>query len=170
MLEVYLASLLRSGAFLRLFVALLGSGAWGDEARLSISGYDPVAYFTDGKPVPGKTEFEYVWRDARWRFASAAHRDLFIKDPDHYAPQYDGYCAMGVADAVVFGPHKDTIDPEAWAIVDGKLYLTHTTRVLGRDGGNNEDFVLVGLRRRGKSAGVQDAIEGGVEATVEAIK
>ena len=131
-LVVYLSSLLRSGAFLGLFVALLGSGAWGDEARLSISGYDPVAYFTDGKPVPGKTEFEYVWRDARWRFAGAAHRDLFVKDPDHYAPQYDGYCAMGVADAVVFGPHKDTIDRAAWAIVDGKLYLTHTTHVLDR--------------------------------------
>src|SRR6516165_6608122 len=111
---------------------LAPSAAQAEELRLSISGYDPVAYFTDGKPVPGVGDFEYVWRDARWRFASAAHRDLFVKDPDHYAPQYDGYCAMGVAHAVVFGPHKDTIDREAWAIVDGKLYLTHTTHVLDR--------------------------------------
>ena len=132
MLAAYLSPLLRSGPLLGLFVVLLGRGAWGEEARLSISGYDPVAYFTDGQPVLGKTEFEYAWRDARWRFASAAHRDLFVKDPEHYAPQYDGYCAMGVADVAVFGPHKDTVDPEAWAIVDGKLYLTHTRYTLER--------------------------------------
>jgi enamine deaminase RidA (YjgF/YER057c/UK114 family) len=108
-------------------VLLLGTTVRGEEARLSIGGYDPVAYFTDGKPVPGKSEFEYMWHDARWRFASAAHRDLFVKDPEYYAPQYDGYCAMGVAWAE---PHKDTVDPEAWAIVDGKLYLTHSARTM----------------------------------------
>ena len=106
---------------------LLGPAAWSDETRLSISGYDPVAYFTDGKPLPGLSEFEYAWHNARWRFASATHRDLFVKDSEHYAPQYDGYCAMGVASQQ---PHKDTVDPNAWAIVDGKLYLTHTTRAL----------------------------------------
>jgi enamine deaminase RidA (YjgF/YER057c/UK114 family)/YHS domain-containing protein len=101
--------------------------ARGDEPRLSISGYDPVAYFTDGKAVPGKSEFEYLWHRLRWRFASSEHRELFVKDPDRYAPQYDGYCALGVrADAVQAGAgHKDTVDPEAWAIVDGKLYFTH---------------------------------------------
>lgn len=110
-----------------LLLCLLAPTARSDEARLSISGYDPVAYFTDGKPVPGSSEFEYVWHDAHWRFATAAHRDLFVKDPEHYAPQYDGYCAMGVGWEQ---PHKDTVDPNAWAIVDGKLYLTHTTRGL----------------------------------------
>ncbi len=110
-----------------LLFCLLAPTARGDETRLSISGYDPVAYFTDGKPVPGSSEFEYVWHHARWRFASAAHRDLFVKDPEHYAPQYDGYCATGVAWQQ---PHKDTVDPNCWAIVDGKLYLTHTPRSL----------------------------------------
>jgi hypothetical protein len=95
----------------------------GEGARLAISGYDPVAYFTDSKPVLGRSEFEYPWHDARWRFASAVHRDAFARDPEHYAPQYDGYCALGVAWETP--PHKDTVDPEAWAIVDGKLYLTH---------------------------------------------
>ena len=107
------------------FVALFGASARGDEPRLSISGYDPVAYFTDGKPVQGKAEFEYVWRQLRWRFASGEHRDLFIKDSRRYAPQYDGYCAMGVSNEAA--AHKDTVDPEAWTIVDGKLYLVHNT-------------------------------------------
>src|SRR5262249_21646694 len=54
---------------------------------------------------------------------SGEHRDLFTRDPNHYSPQYDGYCAMGMTEGEA--AHKDTIDPEAWAIVDGKLYLTH---------------------------------------------
>jgi enamine deaminase RidA (YjgF/YER057c/UK114 family) len=125
----YLAPRLRSAALAGLILCLLAPTTRGDEIRLSISGYDPVAYFTDGKPVPGSSEFEYVWHDARWRFASAAHRDLFVKDPEHYAPQYDGYCAGGMASQQ---PHKDTVDPNAWAIVEGKLYLTHTTHSLAR--------------------------------------
>ena len=97
--------------------------ARSEEPKLSISGYDTVAYFTDGKPVQGKSEFEYLWHKLRWRFANGEHRDLFVKDPNRYAPQYDGYCAMGTSNEAE--AHKDTVDPEAWAIVDGKLYLTH---------------------------------------------
>src|SRR5207248_9435016 len=128
MREVYSPRLKHSAALLGLlFAFILVPAARGEEAKLSISGYDPVAYFTDGKPVQGKSEFEYLWHKLRWRVADDAHRELFVKDPGHYAPQYDGYCAMGVAWA---DPHKDTVDPEAWAIVDGKLYLTHTPRSL----------------------------------------
>src|SRR5882762_3636844 len=65
-----------------LFAAVLAPSARSEEPKLSISGYDPVAYFTDGKPVQGKTEFEYLWHKLRWRFASGAHRELFVKDPD----------------------------------------------------------------------------------------
>jgi enamine deaminase RidA (YjgF/YER057c/UK114 family) len=108
-----------------LFMVLFASTARGDEPKLSISGYDPVAYFTVGKPVEGSPQFEHVWRNLRWRFASAEHRDLFVNDPQRYAPQYDGYCAMGAADGP--GAHKDTVDPNSWAIVDGKLYLVHTS-------------------------------------------
>ena len=114
-----------------LCATLFGSTARGDEARLSISGYDPVAYFTDGKPVPGNPDLEYLWHKLRWRFASSEHRDLFSKDPEHYAPQYDGYCAMGAAENDA-AAHKDTVDPEAWAIVDGKLYLVHNSYWLAK--------------------------------------
>jgi enamine deaminase RidA (YjgF/YER057c/UK114 family) len=111
-----------------LFAAVLAPNARSEEPKLSISGYDPVSYFTDGKPVQGKSDVEYLWHKLRWRFASPAHRDLFAKDPDHYAPQYDGYCALGAS--VDDSAHKDTVDPEAWAIVDGKLYLTHNRYLL----------------------------------------
>jgi enamine deaminase RidA (YjgF/YER057c/UK114 family) len=111
-----------------LFATLLAPAARSEEPKLSISGYDPVAYFTDGKPVQGKSEIEYLWHKLRWRFASPAHRDLFAKNPDRYTPQYDGYCAIGIA--LGGDGHKDTVDPEAWAIVDSKLYLTHTPQAV----------------------------------------
>jgi YHS domain-containing protein len=85
---------------------------------IAIKGYDPVAYFTDGGPVKGKQEFRYEWEGAKWLFASAGHRDLFKADPGKYAPQYGGYCAYAVSQ----GKTAD-IDPEAWNIVDGRLYL-----------------------------------------------
>lgn len=100
--------------------------------RIAIKGYDPVAYFTEGKAMKGSEEFEYEWLDARWRFASAQHRDLFTADPERYAPQYGGFCsgAMAFGDIVVG-------NPEAWAIVDGKLYLNYAgpdgTDMSGRD-------------------------------------
>ncbi len=124
MSEVCLPRLKMSAALLGvLFATVLVPTARSEEPKLSISGYDPVAYFTEGKPVPGRSEFEYSWHKLRWRFANGEHRELFAKNPDRYAPQYDGYCAMGAAAGEA--GHKDTVDPEAWAIVDGKLYLTH---------------------------------------------
>ena len=122
-----------------LLVTLFGFSAWADEPKLSISGYDSVAYFTDGKPVQGKAEIEYLWHKLRWRFASDAHRELFVKDPEHYAPQYDGYCAMGVTNGDA--AHKDTVDPEAWTIVDGKLYLTHNQYWLGIWKEHSEEYI-----------------------------
>ncbi len=126
-----------------LFTALASAPGRG-EAKLAIGGYDPVAYFTDGKPVRGDPAIEYVWHDARWRFASTAHRDLFSHDPEHYAPQYDGYCAMGVSRET--DAHKDTPDPESWAIVDGKLYLTHGPQALAKWRENNSVNISRGDR------------------------
>jgi hypothetical protein len=90
--------------------------------RLAIGGYDTVAYHTVGKAVPGRLEYQTVWHDARWQFSSKDNLDLFIKDPEKYAARYDGHCAMGVA---YEDGHKDTVDPEAFTIVDGKLYINH---------------------------------------------
>ncbi len=92
-----------------------------DSDKVAIHGYDTVAYFTEGKPMKGSVDFEQVWQDTRWQFASATNRDLFTANPDRYAPQYGGYCALGISSGE-YAP----IDPNAWTIVDGKLYLNRT--------------------------------------------
>jgi YHS domain-containing protein len=89
---------------------------------VAIEGYDTVAYFTDGEAIKGSDEFAYDWLGATWYFASTEHRDLFAKQPVKYAPQYGGHCALGTA----FGESTANIDPEAWSIVDGKLYLQYS--------------------------------------------
>jgi hypothetical protein len=96
---------------------------WQGMPRLAIGGYDTVAYHTKGKAIPGSPDYQMIWHDARWQFSSQENLDLFTKDPEKYAAQYDGHCAMGVADQ---NGHKDTIDPEAFTIVNGKLYVNHT--------------------------------------------
>jgi YHS domain-containing protein len=87
---------------------------------VAVHGYDVVAYFTDGKPVKGMARFSYEWMGARWQFATAEHRELFTRQPEKYAPQFGGYCSWAVG-------HNYTADadPEAWRIVDGKLYLNY---------------------------------------------
>ena len=90
----------------------------------AIQGYDPVAYFTEGRPVEGSRQFTYQWNGATWRFSSAANRDRFAQAPEKYAPQYGGYCAYGVANG-----YAVKIDPQAWSVVDGKLYLNYSPAV-----------------------------------------
>jgi len=89
-------------------------------SSVAVSGYDPVAYFSAGKPVVGKKEFTTRWMDAEWRFASAENRDLFVANPEKYAPQYGGYCAWAVSQGTTASS-----DPKAWKIVGGKLYLNY---------------------------------------------
>ena len=86
--------------------------------RLALKGYDPVAYFTEGRPTLGKAEFEYTWDEARYRFASDQHMSMFRGDPDRYAPQYAGSCAIGMSKGV-----KVEVNPENWLISDGRLFV-----------------------------------------------
>lgn len=117
-----------AGAWMFMFAlsTLAGELVNKDGDDVAIKGYDTVAYFTQGKPVPGKADFEHEWQNAKWRFSSAEHRELFASAPDKYAPRYGGFCAGGMA----LG-WKAPIDPEAWVIVDGKLYLNYSKG--GRD-------------------------------------
>jgi YHS domain-containing protein len=93
-------------------------------SAVAVSGYDPVAYFADGKPVEGKSDLSYAWNGATWRFASPAHLDQFKADPTRYAPQFGGYCAWAVSQG-----YTASTDPQAWKIVDGKLYLNYNLDV-----------------------------------------
>ena len=93
----------------------------------AIEGYDAVAYHTLGEPVEGSRDFEHEWMGATWRFANAEHRDLFAADPEMYAPAYGGYCAYGVAIG-----RKPGIDPDAWSVVDGTLYLNFNKDIQAR--------------------------------------
>ena len=90
----------------------------------AIRGTDPVAYFTEGRPVEGSSDFTHEWNGATWRFASAENRDRFAADPEAYAPQFGGYCAWAVSQG-----YTASTDPEAWDIVDGKLYLNYSKSV-----------------------------------------
>jgi len=93
----------------------------------AIEGYDPVAYFTDSKPVKGNSATAYEWKGTTWQFSNAANRDAFIAMPDKFAPQYGGHCAWAVSQGYTAGT-----DPDAWKIVDGKLYLNYSKSVQRR--------------------------------------
>ncbi|MEJ1995040.1 MAG: YHS domain-containing (seleno)protein [Limibacillus sp.] len=99
----------------------------GTFSSLAVDGHDPVAYFTMGKPVEGSADYEYEWNGATWRFASQENLESFKADPEKFAPQYGGYCAWAVSQG-----YTASADPDAWKIVDGKLYLNYSKDVQQR--------------------------------------
>jgi YHS domain-containing protein len=108
-----------------------GGGAFYAREGVAIAGYDPVAYFLDGRPVKGSPEHRAEHKGSVFHFASRDHRDAFAADPARFAPQYDGFCAFGVARG-----YKAKIDPVAFSVVDGRLYLNYDVEVReewGRD-------------------------------------
>jgi YHS domain-containing protein len=92
-----------------------------DKAGLGLQGYDPVAFFTEGKAVRGKPDHTAVHNGTTYRFASAQNKQLFQMSPKMYEPAFGGYCAFGVSKNVVVG-----IDPEAFQIVEGRLFLQYS--------------------------------------------
>lgn len=104
---------------------------------LAINGYDPVAYFTDAKPVTGKRNQALMWKGAIWQFASSANRIAFESNPRAFAPRYGGYCAYSVSIG-----QTSTTDPYAWRIHNDQLFLIHdlaTRHVWLRDIAGNID-------------------------------
>lgn len=122
-------------AILTLSLALVAAGAdkpvepvnKSAKGGIAVHGVDVVAYFDQSAVVKGSAEFSHEWQGAKWLFASAVHRDQFKADPVKYAPQFGGYCAW----AVGHGYTADT-DPEAWKIVNGKLYLNYNKSIQKR--------------------------------------
>lgn len=94
---------------------------------IAVDGSDVVAYFMQSALLQGSVEFSYDWNGATWYFANANNRDTFATNPAAYAPQYGGYCAWAVSEGYV----APTV-PEAWRIVDGKLYLNFSRRIQRR--------------------------------------
>jgi YHS domain-containing protein len=90
----------------------------------AIKGYDPVAFFTQSKPVMGKDSLAYNWQGANWMFASRSNMEMFKADPDKYAPQYGGYCAYGTSQG-----HKAPTETDTWTVIDGKLYFNYNNKV-----------------------------------------
>ena len=109
-------------------VALTAPAAFADKdpiytakrSNLALQGYDTVAYFTVGEPTKGSADFTTTYQGAEFRFASEANLNLFLADPDAYAPQYGGYCAWAIAQGKTAKG-----DARRWAVVDGKLYLNY---------------------------------------------
>jgi YHS domain-containing protein len=104
---------------------------------VAVKGYDMVAYFTERRPMKGSEKFSYEWLGTPWHFANAKHRELFISDPTKYTPQYGGYCVGEVA----FNGVTFNIDPEAWAIIDGKLYLAYSKEFMDKFKAHPSDFL-----------------------------
>ena len=94
------------------------------EDGAAIRGYDTVAYHTERKPVRGRSDFSYEYNGAVWLFSTEQNLAVFRQDPEKYAPQYGGYCAYGMSKGYVV-----PTDPDAWSVVDGKLYLNFSTGV-----------------------------------------
>ncbi len=125
---------LRILATLMLALGLLSvvpSAAWAKSkinssfiGSVAIEGTDTVAYFTEGKTVKGSSGFIHRWKGAAWQFKNAANRDAFAASPEKYAPQFGGYCAWAVSRG-----YTADIDPEAWKIYQGKLYLNYSKGV-----------------------------------------
>jgi YHS domain-containing protein len=90
----------------------------------AIKGYDPVGYFKWNKPVKGADAFIYSWKGANWHFVSHQNLEEFKANPQKYAPQYGGYCAYGLSEG-----YKAPIDPDAWTIVNNKLYLNYSLKI-----------------------------------------
>ena len=91
----------------------------------ALRGYDPVAYVEANTPTRGVPTHSYVYKGSTFQFASEANRQKFAADPEKYAPQYGGFCALGTANG-----YKVSTQPDAFKVVDGKLYLNHDRKVL----------------------------------------
>lgn len=96
-------------------------------SNLAVSGYDAVAYFTDGRPVRGAAQYKLTHQGYEYRFASQAHLDAFRANPARYLPQYGGYCAWAVSQG-----YTAAGNPQNWRIVDGRLYLNYNTEIQHR--------------------------------------
>ncbi|UJQ94087.1 YHS domain-containing (seleno)protein [Mariluticola halotolerans] len=106
---------------------------------VAMGGYDPVSYFTEEEPAAGRPEFEYDWRGVPWYFANAANRDVFVRSPESYAPQFGGYGLMGLARG-----YLSEGNPRVFEILAGRLFLFYSS--------SNKDAFLLSQKASYESA------------------
>jgi YHS domain-containing protein len=92
--------------------------------NVAVKGFDTVAYFSADKAIEGNPQYSFIWNGAKWYFSSSENMEKFKADPERYAPQFGGYCAWAVSKG-----YTADGDPNAWKIVDGKLYLNYNQQV-----------------------------------------
>ena len=114
------SKLLSSFLFILLLFIGFGGSAVGKApaGNIAIKGFDPVAYFNEGKAIKGHEAITFQWHDPTWYFLSKNNKDLFVSGPEKYAPQYDGFCAWAMSER-----RKAQSDPEVWERAGGRLYL-----------------------------------------------
>jgi YHS domain-containing protein len=135
-----------TAVLLALSGAAMAGEQYVDETGFAISGYDAVAYFSLAQKdagmmqphaVPGRAEFTAEYNGAKWAFATAENRDMFVADPAKFAPKYDGHCAFGVAKGA-----KVPANPNLWRIVDGSLYLNLNPDIAETWNSDIADFIV----------------------------
>ncbi|MBL8524640.1 MAG: YHS domain-containing protein [Betaproteobacteria bacterium] len=116
--------LISMAVLLALASTIVLAGEFNEVDGVAIRGYDPVAYVTENRAERGSQSFAGAYKGSTFHFKSAANRDLFLANPEKYAPQYSGYCAFGVSRG-----YKAGISPEAFSVIEGKLYLNYNSEV-----------------------------------------
>ncbi len=114
---------------------------YNGDTTFAVDGTDVVAYFTEGKPVEGSSKFTHSWAGRTWAFSTAEHLDLFKANPEKYAPQFGGHCSYAASKGYI----ASTV-PEAWTIVDDKLYLNYSLSVQSRWQDNRAERIASGHR------------------------
>jgi YHS domain-containing protein len=136
--QITMKPIISSLFFMLLFTlpAFAQKGEVFTNAQGALRGYDPVAYFKEGKPVEGKKEFTHTWNGAEWHFSSLQNKEDFVASPEKFAPQYGGYCAYGLSKG-----YKASTDPQAWTIVEDKLYLNYSKEVQQTWNKSQKEFI-----------------------------
>lgn len=112
-------------AVLLVAASFASAGEYFEREGVALRGYDPVSYFTVGKAELGSPAHSHVHQGSRFHFASAGNRQKFLDNPEKYAPQFGGYCAYGTSRG-----YKVSTSPDAFSVVDGKLYLNYNREVV----------------------------------------
>lgn len=114
-----------------------------DNSTLALGGYDPVVYYAEEKAVMGKAEYSTIWKDVEWHFVSPLTRSLFIKHPEMFAPQFGGYCALGLEEKTL----TSDVDPRSFVVYRNKVYFFHDKTLLNKWNEDPAKYIAIAEKR-----------------------